>query len=133
MKKRTLLLAVLGLTFTLTVFAGTRSLADNHAGEWQTLFNGEDLTGWQPVGGHMEDWKVVDGEIHITDRGDGAATWIATEKQYSNYELSVDFKIYEGGNSGIFLRAPITSNPAYEGMEIQLLDDYAEKHAELED
>ena len=39
----------------------------------------------------------------------------------------------EGSNSGVFFRAPHVDNPVYKALEVQLLDDYAKKHAKLED
>jgi hypothetical protein len=36
-----------------------------------------------------------------------------------------------GGNSGVFIRAPLMGDPAYEGMEIQILDDYTDKYGKL--
>lgn len=99
--------------------------------QWEPLFNGEDLSGWEGVGGHTDDWHVEDGEIVLTGRSEGGAGWLATEKQYSNFELKLEFLLYEGGNSGVFVRAPKSGNPAGEGIEIQLLDDYADKHANL--
>ena len=38
-----------------------------------------------------------------------------------------------GGNSGVFIRAPHQGDPAYTGMEIQLLDDYSEKYKDLKE
>ncbi len=46
-----------------------------------------------------------------------------TEKEYGDYDLLVDWKIKEKGNSGVALRAPREGDPAYKGMEIQILDN----------
>lgn len=46
-----------------------------------------------------------------------------TEKEYGDFELRLEFKMPKMGNSGVGLRAPLTGDPAYQGMEIQLLDD----------
>jgi hypothetical protein len=40
--------------------------------------------------------------------------------------------VTEGGNSGVFLRSPRSGDPAYTGMEIQVLDDYAAEYAKLQ-
>ena len=85
------------------------------------LFNGADLTGWKATG-KAEDWGVADGTLFTQGGGGG---WLMTDKEYADFEIYVDFKmpLAGGGNSGVALRAPLTGDPAYQGMEIQLLDD----------
>ncbi len=97
------------------------------AGQWQPLFNGKDLTGWQPVGGAAGHWKAEDGVLYCQ----GGSGWLSTDKQYGDFELELEFRVPPGGNSGVFIRAPHEGNPAYQGMEIQVLDDYAPKYAKL--
>ena len=46
-----------------------------------------------------------------------------TEKEYGDFELLLEFKVPKGGNSGVALRSPMKGDPAYTGMEIQILDD----------
>ena len=93
------------------------------------LFNGKDLTGWQQIGGRDGSWKVKGG-ILCAEKGGGG--WLSTAKEYDNFQLELEFCVPPGGNSGVFLRAPHEGNPAHAGMEIQLLDDYAEKYAKLQ-
>jgi hypothetical protein len=85
------------------------------------LFNGKDLAGWK-ASGKMEDWSV-DGTTLYTKGGGGG--WLMTDKEYSDFEVYVDFKmpVEGGGNSGVAIRAPFEGDAAYQGMEIQLLDD----------
>jgi hypothetical protein len=84
------------------------------------LFDGKDLDGWKVFGGKEDAWGVEDGMI-VTKSGGGG--WLLTEKEYGDFEIRVDFKMSEGGNSGVALRAPLQGNVSYSGMEIQLLDD----------
>jgi hypothetical protein len=84
------------------------------------LFDGKDLEGWQVFGGKKDAWAVEDGMI-VTKSGGGG--WLLTDKEYGDFEVRVDFKMSEGGNSGVALRAPLQGNVSYSGMEIQLLDD----------
>jgi len=54
-----------------------------------------------------------------------------TEKEYGNFELRLEFRVPVNGNSGVALRAPLKGDPSYQGMEIQILDDYAPRYKKL--
>jgi hypothetical protein len=87
----------------------------------ESLFNGKDLSGWQVLpGGKREAWGAEDGLLVV--KGGGGA-WLMTEREFGDFDLRLEFKLPKGGNSGVALRAPMRGNPAYDGMEIQLLDD----------
>ncbi|HMP02625.1 MAG TPA: DUF1080 domain-containing protein [Gemmatales bacterium] len=90
------------------------------ADEWQPLWNGQDLAGWRVVGGRAEVWRV-DGDVLVANGSGGG--WLMTEQTYSDFVLELEFKIPEMGNSGVAIRAPTRGNPAFDGMEIQILDD----------
>lgn len=92
------------------------------ADEQITLFNGKDLTGWTGEG-----YEVKDGTIICTPKGKN----LITEKTYSNYVFSFEFKLPPGGNNGIAIHYPGTGDPAYKGLEIQVLDDTAPKYKDL--
>lgn len=94
------------------------------------LYNGKDLSGWVAKDGKIEAWKA-DGETLSCVTGGGG--WLRTEKMYSDYVLKLDFKIPQGGNSGVGLRFPADGNPAHVGMEVQILDDDAEEYKGLKD
>jgi hypothetical protein len=86
------------------------------------LFNGQDLTGWRCTG-RPDAWTVENGVIVCKGGGGG---WLLTEKEYGDFELRCEYRWAKpGGNSGIALRTPLAFNtdPAYAGMEIQLIDD----------
>jgi hypothetical protein len=88
---------------------------------FMALFNGKDLTGWKVnKGGDMKVWGAEDGVIYVAGGGGG---WLMTEKEYDNYELRLEYKMPKGGNSGVGIRSPMAGDPAYVGMEIQLIDD----------
>lgn len=93
------------------------------------LFNGKDLSGWEVVGADNNTWHVEDGILYTEGEGGG---WLSTDRMYSNFKLSLEFRVPAGGNSGVFLRAPHRGDPAYSGMEIQVLDDYADRYSNLE-
>lgn len=96
--------------------------------EFESLFNGTDLSGWQQVGGPEGSWQVQDGLLRVAAEGGG---WLSTLQEYGDFELELEFLVPAGGNSGVFLRTPREGDPAYAGLEIQVLDDYAEQHATL--
>jgi hypothetical protein len=114
----------------LTLLLGLGSLA--HADEtpnvapagFTALFDGKTLKGWKVLGGKQEAWVVNEkgGTFHTTKGGGG---WLMSEKEYGNFELRLQFKVPAGANSGVALRAPMKGDPAYQGMEIQILDDAA--------
>ncbi len=91
------------------------------------LFNGKDLDGWKATG-TPELWKTESGVLFIEKGGGG---WLLTEKDYANFELRLEYKMPKMGNSGVGLRSPVPGqqhkgfrwDPAYVGMEIQILDD----------
>ncbi len=69
-------------------------------GGWVSLFNGTDLSGWVKIGN--EKWVVEDGAIYgegITDK----YGYLATEKDYKDFDLSLRFKCEANGNSGVYL------------------------------
>jgi serine/threonine protein kinase len=92
------------------------------------LFNGRDLTGWQPVGD--KGWTVQDGILI----GSGGAGWLMSDGEFENFQLELEYLLEEEGNSGVLLRAwPEGKTNGGDFHEIQLLDDTAPKYAKLED
>lgn len=102
------------------------------ADDFQPLFNGRDLTGWRVVtapayGGYTDHWKAAGGVLSCSPGGN----WLASDKQYGDFELKLEFRLARGGNSGVLLRCPLDGHPSKDGMEIQLLDDDAPEYAQL--
>jgi len=85
------------------------------------IFNGADLSGWQVMG--SESWSAKDGVIECSGEGGG---WLRSEAQYRDFILRLEYKASKDANSGIFVRATLEGDPAFTGMEIQVLDDYGE-------
>jgi hypothetical protein len=83
------------------------------------LFNGKDLTGWKATG-NPKVWGAADGVLYVQGGGGG---YLMTEKEYDDFELRLEFKMPKMGNSGVAIRSPLQGDPAYVGMELQLLDD----------
>ena len=100
------------------------------AEDWKPLFDGKSLAGWKAIDGAMSSWGAEQGVLFTTGKGGG---WLSTEAEYADFELKLEFKSPPGGNSGVFLRAPWQGNPAFAGMEIQVLDDAAPEYKTLQD
>lgn len=64
-------------------------------------------------------WMVKDG---VLKSGDRRGTWLVSEAEYTDFVLEFEIKLTEKGNSGVALRAPMTGDPAFDGMELQFAD-----------
>lgn len=97
---------------------------------WKVLFDGKTTNGWHTYGKQNagNEWKVQNGVIHLdastknAERGD-----LVTNEEYENFDLKMDWKISEKGNSGIIFYVnedPAKYEETYEtGMEMQVLDN----------
>ncbi len=102
---------------------------------WKLLFDGESTDGWR--GAYKDSfpekgWIVEDGVLTVLPSGGAESAHggdIITEDEYSSFELTLEFKITEGANSGIkYFVVEKTPKPKGSaiGLEYQILDD--EKH-----
>jgi len=95
--------------------------AEQAAG-WRLLFDGTTTAGWR--GFKMDSmpaaWQVVDGALtRVAAGGD-----IVTRERFRDFELSLEWKVAAGGNSGIFYRASEDEDAIYwTAPEMQVLDD----------
>lgn len=69
------------------------------------LFNGKDLTGWTIHG--TEKWYVENGELVCESGPDKQYGYLSTNRNYKNFEFTVQFKQEANGNSGVFFRSGI--------------------------
>ena len=90
------------------------------------LFNGRDLGGWI---GDLKGYQAEAGVITVLP---GASGNLYTEKEYRDFTFRFEFRLTPGANNGIGIRAPLTGDAAYVGMEIQVLDDSAEVYRSLQ-
>ena len=128
------ILALLLLTATipaLTQPPNTLTKKEKSQG-WHLLWDGKTTTGWRSERGGpfpASGWVIQDGLLSTTDLGGkegGDAGDIVTTRTFANYELSVDFRITTGANSGILYLVDLDlkkgpGSPA--GYEYQILDD----------
>jgi len=71
----------------------------------QSIFNGKDLTGWKIHG--TEKWYVEKGQLVCESGPDKKYGYLATEKFYKNFDLTLEFLQESNGNSGVFFRSTI--------------------------
>lgn len=94
------------------------------AAGWRLLFDGTSFDGWR--GFKKESvpsrWRIVDGSLFFSGQGERGD--IMTDRQFGNFELSLEWKIARGGNSGIFFRVSEEFGWSWEsGPEMQVLDN----------
>ena len=103
-------------------------------GEWIALFDGTSFDGWHEYLKEevSDNWKIEDGAMVFyppKERKKGVNYNILTDTEYTDFELSIDWRISEAGNSGIFWsikEIAELSQPYESGPEIQVLDN--DKH-----
>jgi hypothetical protein len=135
-------IAILGLLISCTgrvksTAEKTEAIQDVDAGqpaqEWVSLFDGETLDGWKRYNaveiGPL--WSVEDGAIKCDGTGHGEGSpdiggSLITMQTFGNFDLELEWKISEGGNSGILyhvVEKPECSNAYMTGPEYQVCDD----------
>ena len=115
------LLGLLTVTLTSSCAAGEETIS---------LFDGKTLNGWVTLDGKpvTRGWEVVDGTIHAKVEKQRAG-YIKTTRSFENFKLEFEWRVAEGGNSGVKYLAKQSESDrglGYYGCEFQLLDD--EKH-----
>ena len=108
--------------------AATLALAAADEG-FTPLFDGKTTAGWEAIGGKPDNWVAQDGLL--VTRGEGGG-WLSTAKPYKDFTLKLEYLLRDKGNSGVFIRSPREGDPAYTGIEIQILHDEAEVYKTLQ-
>ena len=110
---------------------------------YRSLLNGNDLRGADGYGWEGADadaakcWRLTDGVLECTGQ---PGPWLRSLREYGDFSLRLEYKLQPGGNSGVYVRVPRGSahrgreladgNPS--GVEVQLLDDAAERYADIQ-
>lgn len=133
MKKLTTLIIAAGLTTAMIASCSSAKIKDNELSKeekaqgYQLLFDGKTLNGWHVYnqGKISSSWVAQDGELKCLPGTDARHGDLITDQDFENYEFSFDWKISEGGNSGVFInvleRSDIPTAWA-SGPEYQLLE-----------
>jgi len=111
-----------------TVYADTVNVLSSGeiAEGWQLLWDGKTFDGWHTFNkDSVIGWEIKDGLLISLGLGGDHANDIVTNKDYQNFELSVDWKLSPGGNSGLFYYAVEGKYPEIYAIapEYQLVDD----------
>ena len=109
------------------------------ASGFKLLFNGKDLSGFRSAfktTAPPEVWTVEEGTLHVNSKGgkeSGNGGDILSNEQYGSFELTFDFKLTEGANSGVkyFVNETYNSGKSAIGLEYQVLDDAKHPDAKM--
>jgi hypothetical protein len=97
----------------------TPDLGKVKLGDPISLFNGKDLSGWEVMGSHPSGWSAKGGVmINDAKKEEGKHTRYAnlrTQKEFEDFQLTLEVRVPEGGNSGVYLRGIY---------EVQVADTY---------
>ncbi len=87
---------------------------------WRDLFDGRSLSGWRGDTSLL----AVENGVLVNENRRGV---VMVPGQFDDFEAMVDFRLSSGGNSGLGIRYGGTGDPAFTGLEIQMLDDESYK------
>ena len=93
------------MKFLLLLFSAALLSTGMFAQKFKSIFNGKDLTGWTNNG--TEKWYVENKELVCESGPDKQYGYLSTNKNYKNFELTLQFKQETNGNSGVFIRSTI--------------------------
>lgn len=100
-----MLLPALAVAVGLGACAAATPPAGDGGADRIVLFNGEDLSGWRVHG--TERWFVEDGELVCESGPDAGYGYLATERTFDDFVLTLEFKQEADGNSGVFIRSAL--------------------------
>ena len=92
------------------------------------LFDGTNLDNWV---GDTSGYRLEQGNIVVHPEGHGAGN-LYTKEEYADFEYRFEFQLTPGANNGLGIRAPLQGDAAYAGMELQILDNEAQKYKNLQ-
>ena len=139
MKKLTtiaFLICAIALVSFVNKELGKRDEGNGKKKGWVSLFDGKTKKGWHIYRGEGtgSSWQIEDGAlvfIPSTEKGVKNGGDLTTDQEFENYHFSVEWKISEGGNSGIIFNVKedsVNKKSYLTGMEMQVLDN--DRHAD---
>lgn len=107
--------------------SGLTETQDEAPSGWGSIFNGNNLDGWQNSDG--SNWSVSDDILHAEA---GPHGWLLTEQSFADYEFEFEFRMSYGANSGVLIHAdPTLSLGKVNIAEIQLLDTSNPQYSQI--
>lgn len=98
---------------------------------YRILFDGTNMDNWT---GNTTDYIIENGNIAIRPQpGRGSGGNLFTKEQFGDFIFRVEFQLTPGANNGLGIRAPLEGDAAYEGMELQILDNDAPIYKDLKE
>lgn len=132
MKKMSIIVAALYLSTGLYAADGGKPAKNAPAkpGAWVSLFDGKTLKGWHGYnkkGAAVKNWAIENGALVCLGAAkDAHGGDIVSDKQYANFELTWEWKLDKGSNSGVMYHVVESSKykaPYETGPEYQMIDD----------
>jgi hypothetical protein len=81
-----------------------------HWGTPEALFNGKNLSGWEPDNASKNNWKAENGELV----NEAAGANIRTTRKFNDFKLHIEYNCPQDGNSGVYLRGRYETQVEYE-------------------
>jgi hypothetical protein len=79
----------------------------------EPIFDGKDLTGWEPIGTAASHWTAKDGQLINEAKGAN----IRTTRKFDDFKLHIEYNCPDEGNSGIYLRGRYEVQVEYEKVD----------------
>jgi hypothetical protein len=120
----TLLISFANFSFSQSAASKDNTLTKREIAKgWKLLFDGKSTSGWHNyLQTGITGWQAKDGLLFT----DGKSGDIVTDEEYEDFELTIDWKIEKGGNSGIFyfvVEEPVNARIHQSGPEFQIIDE----------
>jgi len=126
-EKKILYLKTARVVSILFLCAQLNSCSTETSPKWEYIFDGETFNGWHVYNTESigNEWSINNGELIFTNNEEYGQD-LVTDKEYTNFELSIEWNISENGNSGILYGVKELDEfdaPFKTGPEIQVLDN----------
>ena len=92
------------------------------------LFDGTNMNNWV---GNTTGYLLQEGNIIVNPKSGGGGN-LYTKEEYADFIFRFEFQLTPGANNGLGIRTPMEGDAAYVGMELQILDNEAEKYKTLQ-
>ena len=126
-EKKILYLKTARVVSILFLCAQLNSCSTETSPKWEYIFDGETFNGWHVYNTESigNEWSINNGELIFTNNEEYGQD-LVTDKEYTNFELSIEWNISKNGNSGILYGVKELDEfdaPFKTGPEIQVLDN----------